>query len=99
METYCFTHEHAGHRLRWVYDTDYVTRGSYGYETEEETKAAEDEEIAKLESGELVCLGAIYEVKCLACNQWEDKDSLWGIVIEPDEQKITTFGSDNIALA
>lgn len=69
-------------RIRVVYDQHYQTRGSYGYDTEEETKAAEDYEIERLNSGQWVALGAIRETRCAACGSWEVADSLWGIVVE-----------------
>jgi hypothetical protein len=75
-------------RYRWVFDEQHQTIGSYGYDTEEETKAAEDEEIEKLNSGEWVVLGLIHERRCLACKQWEHIDSLWGIVVENDDTKL-----------
>lgn len=71
-------------RFRWIEDELYETRGSYGYDTEEETKAAEDEEIAKLRSGEWVAEGCIAELVsvCDCCDQEkiEAEASLWGIV-------------------
>jgi hypothetical protein len=51
--------EYNGKTYKFVPDEDHETRGSYGYDTPEETKAAEDEEIAKLDSGEWTDLGCI----------------------------------------
>ena len=78
-------------RVRWVYDENYETIGFYAYDTEEETKEAENWEIERLESGELVPLGFIIEEKCSQCGNWDQVDSLWGIVIEPDEEKLREF--------
>lgn len=91
MQAPFHTFEHAGHQFRLYYDTIYATRGSYAYETEEETKAAEDEEIAKLDSGEWVVIG-FQEYKpcpcdkaCPNCDGWTETDnSCWGIVVEYD---------------
>lgn len=73
-------------RIRLVYDEHYETRGSYGYDTEEETKAAEDSEIERLESGEWAVYGRIEETRCPACGGWGTTDSLWGIVVENTEK-------------
>ena len=95
MET-LFTTEHPNDtRVRWVYDEHYETVGSYGYDTEEETKAAEDWELERLNDGRLVAMGAIVEervdCKCPDCNGWHSVDTLWGIVIEPNEAKLKEF--------
>jgi hypothetical protein len=74
-------------RIRVVADYEYETRGSYGYDTEEETKAAEDREIAAIESGELEVYGFILESKCKECGTWNEEDSIWGCVVEPDKVK------------
>lgn len=71
-----------GLRVRWVYDDEYETVGSYGLETEEETAKAETWELERLDDGRLVALGAIVERRCGECGRWHDTDSLWGIVIE-----------------
>ncbi len=83
-------HLSNGKRCRWVHDENHETRGSYGLDTEEETKAAEDEELAKLASGEWVVLGCIVEER-KACGEFHETDSLWGIVIEPDGEKLDSF--------
>jgi len=86
LETY--THEDVewlaeGHRVRLVYDVHYQTVGSYAYDTEEETKEAEDYEIAQLEKHEWVALGRIEEKPCNGeCGGWIVVDSLWGIVVD-----------------
>jgi hypothetical protein len=56
--------DHDGRHYAIVYDEDYQTRGSYAYDTEEETRAAEDEEIAKLQSGEWIVVGCIVTGPC-----------------------------------
>lgn len=80
--------DHDGKHYRLVYDEDHETRGSYSYDTEEETRAAEDEEIRKLNSGEWVVLGCIVTAPCSskkhceACPGRHEVDSLWGIVVD-----------------
>lgn len=100
--------DHNGKHYRLVYDEGYQTRGSYAYDTEEETKAAEDEEIAKLYSGEWVVLGCIVTAPCCgveqvggvqhceACTGTVEVDSLWGIVIENDTAKVEQFCKENM---
>lgn len=73
---------HEGHRIRLVIDEFHETRGSYAYETEEETREAEDLEIEKLESGEWIVLARINEKQCDACGEWSVEDSIFGIVVE-----------------
>ena len=95
LHTY-YEFDHDGKRYRFVYDEMHETRGSYAYDTEEETKAAEDEEIAKLESGEWVVLGVIVTEPCAgphcaACAGRVETDSLWGIVIENSIQAVEAF--------
>ena len=80
-----------GERVRWVFDPCHETVGSYAYETEEETRAAEEWELERLEDGRLVALGCIQERKCERCSQWEEIDALWGIVIEPNTAKLREF--------
>jgi len=79
-----------GVRVLWVYDDSYETRGSYALETDEETRKAEDEEIEKLESGELVALGCIIQRRG-KLDKWDNIDSLWGIVIEGGEDELKRF--------
>ncbi len=85
MQTY-HTFEQDGKRYRLVYDEMHETRGSYAYETEAETRAAEDEELAKLESGEWVVLGCIVSER-KACGEYHETDSCWGFVVENDTRK------------
>lgn len=74
-------------RVRWVWDESYKTRGSYALSSDSADIDAENYELAKLETGELVTLGCIVEdlhgVVCF--------DSLWGIVIEPDINRMAEF--------
>lgn len=96
MQTYS-EFDHDGKHYRLVYDEIHETRGSYAYDTEEETKAAEDEELAGLESGRLVALGCIVTEPCPgahhcgACSGTVEVDSLWGIVVENDEAKARAY--------
>lgn len=89
-----------GKHFRAVYDNDYQTRGSYAYDTEEETRAAEDEEIAALESGRYIVIGIIVTEPCGSAQHCEccagrhETDSLWGIVIEPDTRKIEAYAKE-----
>jgi hypothetical protein len=69
-------------RVRFVYDEEYQSEGSYAYDTEEETAAAVKEEQDKLNSGDYVALGAIVQHKCPCCEEWTSGDSLWGIVAD-----------------
>ena len=92
-------------RYRAVYDEHYETRGSYAYDTEEETRAAEDEEIANLASGKWVVLGIIVLLQrphCVTCNcppekwPWVEIDSLWGIVIENNTEAVERFARESM---
>ena len=78
-------------RVLAVHDHNHETEGSYAYDTEEETHAAEDHERDKLESGEWVALGFVKEEKCSKCGGWDHVDSLWGIVIENSEAKVRQY--------
>lgn len=79
-------------RFRWVPDEVYMTDGSYAYETERESKAAEELERRKLQSGEWEALGVIAQVPkvCESCgtwtDEWEDRGSVWSIVIDTDDE-------------
>ena len=102
MSTYHLDEYSEKVRFRWVYDEHYETRGSYACETEEETKQAEDREIESLNSGRFVALGCIVELRCEpnchcpACPVWYDSDALWGIVIEPDHDKLREFALESM---
>jgi hypothetical protein len=108
METY-HEFEHKGQHYRLVHDEDHETRGSYAYDTEEATKAAEDEELEKLNSGEWVVLGCIVTKPCEglsddkgghmpghceACSGTVEVDSLWGIVIENSTAKAEAYAKE-----
>lgn len=94
--------DYKGRHYKLVHDEDYQTVGSFAYETAKETKAAEDKQIAKLDSGEWVVLGCIVTAPCeggtgnsdepashcRACSGSVEVDSLWGIVVENDTRKI-----------
>ena len=79
-------------RVKWVWDAEYSTSfAPFLYKTDEKVKAAEAEEIDKLEMGELVALGCILETRCSECGKWRQVDSLWGIVIGSDEKDLVEF--------
>lgn len=86
-----------GEDVRYVCDLDemHETRGSYAYETEAETKAAEDEELAKLRRGEWVVLAVTKERRadcdCPECSGWHTEDTLCGIVIENGEDAVLAY--------
>lgn len=84
MQVYAIREMSPDVRCRWVHDEMHETRGSYAYDTDAETRAAEDEEIANLASGEWVVLGCIVEKRCPTCDTWSETDSLWGIVVKCD---------------
>ena len=81
-------------RVRAVHDETYQTVGSYAYDTEAETKAAEDTEIAGINSGELVVLGLIHEKQCPHCDQWHPEDAIWGCVVGLDDEEILALAGD-----
>ena len=75
---YSWTDE-TGRHFKVVPDTYHETRGSYAYDTEEETRKAEDEELSKLASGDWVVVGIIQtEHACEDCSHVVD--SIWGNV-------------------
>lgn len=80
--------EDGNFRVRVVLDDDYETRGSYSYDTEKETREAEEEELRMLRSGTYVALGFILEKRCHECGTWINRDSLWGVVIKNSEAKV-----------
>lgn len=102
MNTY-HEFDHNGRHYRFVYDELHDTRGSYGYATSGETKAAEDEEIAKLNSGDWVVLGCIVTepcpdtTHCTCCKGSHEVDSLWGIVIDNSHKAAETYAKENMA--
>ncbi len=98
MNPYTTTHKTDTSRVRWVWDKDHQTVGSYEYDTEEETEEAEAWELERLADGRLVPLGAIVETKCSHCGSWVCQDQLWGIVIEPEEAKLIEFANHSLDL-
>jgi hypothetical protein len=80
-------------RFWWVYDPYHETRGSYAYDTEQETRDAEDAELANLESGTWVALGCVVQHRC-PWGEWHDGDSLWGIVMGGTDAELAQFESD-----
>jgi len=99
--------EHDGKIYKFVPDELYETRGSYGYDTPEETKAAEDEEIAKLDSGDWIVLGVIVEepctgilpvdgksLHCECCSVSKETDSVWGVVVDNNPKAWEQFVKD-----
>lgn len=95
---YAIRDMHTSVRCLWFYDPTYQTRGSYAYETEEETKAVEDREIDMLNRGEWVVLGCVVQRKvgcaCPDCDGWHEVDACWGIVIEPDNEKLDKYARE-----
>jgi hypothetical protein len=92
-------------KYRAVYDEDYQTRGSFAYETEEETKRAEDKELEHLHDGTWIAIGIIVWEKKPHCKEcqcprrdwpWTETDSLWGIVVENDTQAIEEFAAQSM---
>ena len=72
-------------QFRFVTDEDHETVGSYAYDTERETQAAEENERSKIDSGEWIVVGCIVEKRCKCCDVWAGIGDVWGIVIEPDD--------------
>lgn len=97
MYVYTVTNETENSRVRWVHDEGYQTVGSYAYDTEEETREAENYEIEQLSTGNWVALGAVVETRCPTCNQWGETDSLWGIVVPIDED-LESYAKSSLAL-
>jgi len=83
----------GGKHYRVVHDEAYQTRGSYAYDTEEETRAAEEHELERLASGAWVVVGCIVtepcdnDHHCSSCTGRVEVDSLWGMVIPDDVDK------------
>ncbi len=87
--------ENDGLRVLVVYDQNHETEGSYAYDTEEETRAAEEHELDKLESGKWVALGFVLERKCGECSTWITEDSLLGVVVENSEERVREHLKDH----
>lgn len=86
---------------RAVYDEDYDVRGSFALGTDEEDKAAEDEVITKVNSGEWVVIGIIVTrpcpgPHCESCSGRIETDSLWGIVVENTDAEIERFAAEGM---
>lgn len=93
--------EDGSQRFTAVYDMDYEVEGSFALDTEEQTKAAERDTLARLASGEWIVIGITVAHHCPntgkcchSCDGWQDGDSLWGIVIEDNDEQIRTFASE-----
>lgn len=84
MIHYQTTHETETSRVRWVYDTEYSPEDSWGLPEPDNSIAIENEK-KELESGNFVALGAIVETKCEKCGNWDQYDSLWGIIVNVDD--------------
>ncbi len=95
MELY-MSFEHKGRKYKLFHDMEYETRGSYACNTEEETKAAEDEELANLRSGKWVVLYAVVYSYCIYCQRWNDTDSVGGCVIENNKDKAREYIIDSL---
>ena len=95
MQLYKTTHETDWRRVKWVHDEDYNPVGSYAFADDKETQAAVDVELIGLRSGALVALGALVETKCPHCKFWQTEDSLWGIVVDTDED-LEAWGTESL---
>lgn len=77
--------------VRWVYDENYEP----DYDTGDSALTEEliNEERQRIESGQYIVLGCIVQEHCPRCEQWADKDSLWGIIIVngADDELINIF--------
>jgi len=73
-----------GFSVHWYFDIDYSPFGSFAYDTDEETKDAEQREADKLNSGEYVALGCVIKDDV----RGYEEDSLWGIVVRPNEKAL-----------
>lgn len=97
MEHYKTTHETDWRRVKWVHDYEYDPVRSVAYPNDKETQEAIDVEQKGLDNGTLVVLGALVEVKCPHCKFWQDSDSLWGIVVDTDED-LEVWGTENLSI-
>ena len=95
MQLYKTTHETDWRRVQWVHDEDYNPVGSYAFADDKETQAAVDTELTGLQNGTLVALGALVETKCPHCKFWQTQDSLWGIVVDTDED-LEAWGTESL---
>jgi len=98
MENYATTNETSHVRVLWQLDEDYCSADSFAYETEEETAEAIATEEAALASGALVALGAIVETRATPRDKWEEQDSLWGIVLDANESKLSEYARESLQI-
>lgn len=76
-------------RVRWVHDEDYTPDFDFG--DDEANKRATEHEQALLRNGSLVALGCVIEDRTGYI-----LDSLWGIVVEPDDSSLVDFFRHNL---
>ena len=92
------TSECGTKRVRWYNDETHETVGSYGYDTEQETKDAENHELEMLDRGDWVVLFAKASTKedcnCPDCDGWHNTDTLCGIVVPNNDKAISQFAKD-----
>lgn len=94
-DNFKITHSTHWRRVRWVHDPEYmglVEGGDFSGLTEADI-AVSRRELEDLKNGNLVCLGAIVETRCPHCKEWTPQDSLWNIVVPPDED-LEALGSE-----
>lgn len=99
--SFSITNESAdgSRRVVWNYDDEYTSERSYALDTEEETAKAVAEEEANLESGEWVALFATVQRWDPSVGKgWMDTDSLYGIVIAPDDAELAEFADHSLGL-
>jgi hypothetical protein len=87
------THETDWRRVRWVHDPEYQGLVAGIDEDDEKTRKVAQRELEDLRAGNLVCLGAIVETMCSHCKQWTHVDSLWNIIVQPDDD-LEALGSE-----
>lgn len=93
------TTEHGEHvRVRWVIDPDYVPT-CYTDEPSAEELEQMRKERAEIEAGTVIALGAIVEHRCDLRRDWFSVDSLWGIIVEPEEDLAQVAGDVGLDLS
>lgn len=85
-------------RCHWSYDETHETRGSYCYETEAETREAEETELANLASGKWVAAVCTVAHECPNCSEWTEGDQLHGIVLEATDAELDAFARHSMNL-
>jgi len=95
MELYKTTHATDWRRVQWVHDPDYDPFHSESFDNDKDTLEALRIEQQGLDKGELVVLGALVELRCPHCRHWQDQDSLWGIVVDANED-LEAWGTANL---